>query len=355
MTTPPGTADAMAPNTSSADSTGTDQANGERGVPQSDNLVTLGRTDLHLRPMGVGTWAWGDRRFWGYGKSYGEGDVHAAFDASLAAGITLFDTAEIYGFGQSERLVGRLVAEVQRQATGDPARRPLPLIATKFFPFPWRLTKSTLERALRHSLQRLQTAQVDLYQMHWSYPPVPVERWAEALADALEIGLTRAVGVSNYNVEQMRRSERVLATFGHSLASNQVRYSLLHRAPERNGVLDACRDMGVTLIAYSPLEQGLLTGKYSTTNPPPGFRSRLIRRYPGIDHLVRELRAVGEAHGGKTPAQVSLNWAICKGAVPIPGAKRARQAAENAAALGWRLTPDEVERLDRASDAVAGR
>lgn len=130
-----------------------------------------------------------------------------------------------------------------------------------------------------------------------------------------------------------------------------MEYSLLHRKPEQNGVLATCQELGITLIAYSPLAQGLLTGKYSPENPPPGLRGLRYgrRRLRAIAPLLRLLQSIGEAHGGKTPAQVALNWLICKGAVPIPGAKDARQARENAGALGWRLTPEEVERLDQVS------
>lgn len=210
-------------------------------------------------------------------------------------------------------------------------------------------------RALRGSLERLGVDQVDLYLIHWPYPPVPLETWVDALADAVEARLAQAVGVSNFDLSQMRRAHEVLAQRDVSLAANQVQYSLLHRDPERSGLLDACRDLGVTLIAYSPMAMGMLTGKYTPDNPPPGYRGRrfgpqsLARTQP----LIALLREIGEAHGGKTPAQVALNWVICKGAVPIPGAKNARHAEQNAGALGWRLTADEVAALDTASEDSA--
>ena len=304
--------------------------------------IPLGKTDLRVTPLGIGTWQWGDSMFWGYGKGYAAGEIRAAFDAGLAAGITFFDTAEIYGQGKSERFLGQFVS-----GNGD-----RPVIATKFMPLPWRLGKGALLSALRKSLARLGLAQVDLYQIHWPMAPVSVETWADALADAVAAGLTRAVGVSNYNADQMRRAHAVLARRGVSLASNQVEYSLLHRAPERDGLLEACRELGVTLIAYSPLAKGLLTGKYTPANPPPGLRGRRYRGelLAGIQPLTGLLREIGEAHSGKAPGQVALNWLICKGALPIPGAKNARQAQDNAGALGWRLTAEEVVALDRASE-----
>ena len=304
--------------------------------------VPLGATDIQISPLGIGTWAWGDRFYWGYGREYGEDDVQAAFGLALDRNVNFFDTAEVYGFGRSERLLGQALRD-----SGKPA-----VVATKFMPLPWRLRRASLRRALRGSLRRLGVQQVDLYQIHWPFPPVPIERWMHALADAVEEGLVRAVGVSNYNVDQLRRAHEALAKRGVPLASNQVEYSLLQRGPERSGLLAACRDLSVTLIAYSPLGQGLLTGKYTAGHPPPGARRRRARRLGSIEPLIGLLRQIGEAHGGKTPAQVALNWTICKGTVPIPGAKNARQAEDNAGALGWRLADDEVAALDAASEAL---
>ncbi len=228
------------------------------------------------------------------------------------------------------------------------------VVATKFFPFPWRWRRAGLLRALRGSLKRLSLDRVDLYQIHWPYPPVPLETWMAGLADAVDAGLARAVGVSNYNPDQTRRAHAALAERGVPLVSNQVQYSLLHREPEHNGLFDVCRELGVTLIAYSPLAMGVLTGKYTPDNPPPGIRGRRYRRdyLAQVQSLIALLREIGEAQGGLTSAQVALNWVICKGAVPIPGAKNADQAQENVGALGWRLSDEEVAALDAASDGL---
>ncbi len=311
-------------------------------TPSAD-LIQLGRTDLRVASLGIGTWSWGDSMVWGYGKGYVEADLKAAFDATLEAGFAFFDTAEIYGWGRSERFLGQFIRGSGRQVS----------VATKFFPYPWRWRKGSLPQALRGSLERLGLGQIDLYQIHWPFPPVPIETWMEGLAETVDSGLTRAVGVSNYNVEQMRRAHAALARHGVPLAANQVQYSLLHREPERSGLLSACHELGVTLIAYSPLAMGMLTGKYTPDNPPTGTRARRYRRdyLARIQPLVALLREIGESRD-KTPNQVALNWVICKGALPIPGAKNARQAADNAAATGWRLTADQVAALDRASDAV---
>jgi aryl-alcohol dehydrogenase-like predicted oxidoreductase len=312
-----------------------------------DGQVQLGKTDTYIPPLGVGTWAWGDKMLWGYGKRYGEADLRGAFGASLDNGIDFFDTAEVYGSGRSEQFLGQFLAEDRREA----------VVATKFMPFPWRLRRNSLLEALKRSLARLGLERADLYQIHWPFPPVSIKTWMAEMADAVQAGLTRAVGASNYNVDQMRQAHAALAKYGIPLASNQVQYSLLHRHPERSGLLRACDDLGVTLIAYSPLAQGLLSDKYGPDNPPPGLRGRRLgrNRLSEIRPLVTLLGEIGQAHGGKTPAQVALNWTICKGSVPIPGAKNANQARENAGALGWRMSHDEVAGLDAASDRIAGK
>ncbi len=313
-------------------------------MEQGETLINLGKTDIRIPRLGIGTWAWGDRRFWNFGQGYNDADVREAFAASLTGGVNFFDTAETYGNGTSERYLGSFILG---------AKTPV-MVATKFFPFPWRLTKSALLRALRHSLERLNLQQADLYQMHWPFPPIPIETWAEALAQAVQLGLTRAVGVSNYNPDQMSRARAVLAKHGIPLASNQVEFNLLNRKVELGGLLKACQEQGVTLIAYSPLAQGALTGKYSPAHPIPGMRG--LRRPPALlkkaQPLLHLMADIGNAHGGKTIAQVALNWTICKGTVPIPGAKNARQAQENLGALGWRLAEDEMVALDVASSKI---
>lgn len=308
-------------------------------------LVSLGRTEVRITRLGTGAWAWGDRLMWGFGQGYDAADAQAAFEASLEAGINWFDTAEAYGQGRSERLLGQFMR-------ANPARPAL--AATKFLPLPWRLGRGSLLSALHRSLERLGLPRVDLYQVHFHLPPISVEARAEALADAVQAGLARAVGVSNYSAGQMRRANDTLDRRGVPLASNQVEYSLLNRSVELNGVQRACRELNVTLIAYSPIAKGILTGKYTPENPPPGARSRIYSpaRLRAVQPLIGLLREIGQAYGGKTPSQVSLNWLICKGAVPIPGAKNARQAQENAGALGWQLNQAELAALDEASQKL---
>ncbi len=298
---------------------------------------------LHAIEMGLGAWQWGDRMIWQFGQGYGDKEVHEAFKLAVEEGIRFIDTAEAYGNGMSERLLGKFIQE-----TDQPV-----LIATKYFPFPWRFFSSSVTRALQNSLERIGVDSLDLYQIHWPTPLMSVDRMMEGMAECVKSGLTRTVGVSNFNQSQMLTAYSTLARQNIPLASNQVHYSLLNRIVEKNGLLARCKELGVRLIAYSPLEKGLLTGKYNVNNPPPGTRAGTYSSLlPKIDPLIKLMTTIGQDHGGKSNAQVALNWTICKGTLPIPGAKNVTQAQENTGALGWKLTEDEVANLDKMSDQI---
>jgi aryl-alcohol dehydrogenase-like predicted oxidoreductase len=213
--------------------------------------IRLGRSDLEVPRLGVGAMTWGSpsgRSRWGpaklaYGGTPGPEEEQRAFEASLSAGVDLFDTAAMYSGGASERRLGEL-------ADGRHV-----VIATKFPPG-WRSRAELLPEALDQSLARLRRSTVDLYQHHFPSRRIPIPALMGLMADAVEAGKVRAIGVSNYSAAQLRAAHAALAERGIPLASNQVEYSLLHRAPEVNGVLDACRELGVTLIAYQPLAMG---------------------------------------------------------------------------------------------------
>ncbi len=202
-------------------------------------IKSLGATDIHVPALGIGTWSWGDTLFWAYGNSYGETDVAAAFQSAVDHGITLFDTAEVYGLGESERILGRLCHQTTAAV----------VIATKYFPLPWRWQRSAIAAALTASLERLQMSQIALYQIHW-----PLEFWLktqdfmEVLAAEVKQGRIQAVGVSNYSAQQMRQAHEILSSKGIPLAVNQVNYSLLNRKLEENGTLATAQDLGVTIF-----------------------------------------------------------------------------------------------------------
>ncbi len=315
-------------------------------VPESGDRIRLEGSDVSVPPLGVGTWAWGDKGTWGmggYDSSYSEATIREAWDASIEAGVVLFDTAEIYGGGESERIIGRLLA-------AEPSVREKVVIATKFMPSPWKLAVTpALVSAARASLTRLGIESIDLYQIHGPISLRSHGALADALAAAHAEGLIRAVGVSNYSARETRGIDAALRKRGLRLASNQIEFSLLRTMPEKVGLLECCRELDVVPLAYSPIGQGRLTGKYTAANPPPKTRTFSNHPMASVDRIVDILRRIGEAHGGRTPSQVALAWIIAKGAVPIPGAKSRRQAEENAGALGWRMDDAEVAALDAAA------
>jgi len=312
----------------------------------SPENYTLAGSDVSIPLLGVGTWAWGDRSTWGmggYDTALTLGSIEEAWNASIDAGVTLFDTAEVYGGGESERIIGQM-------RDHDPARASAVVLATKFMPSPWKLNvRGALLKSLRASLGRLGVPCVDLYQIHGPVSLRSHGALADALAAAHQAGLVKAVGVSNYTTKETRSIASELDKRGMRLATNQIEFSLLRRVPETGGLLAACAELGVIALAYSPIGQGRLTGKYSAANPPPGKRNFSNHPMEVVDAVVNELGTIGEKHGGKTPSQVALNWVIAKGAVPIPGAKSRSQAQENAGALGWRLDADDVAALDEAA------
>ena len=298
--------------------------------------MPLGSTDVLLRPLGVGTNSWGDEA----GEEVGATNPAAAVEAAIASGVAFFDTAEIYNRGASERALGRAFAGSEASA----------FVATKFAPLPWRLTSAALSSALDASLRRLQRETVDLYQIHFPFTLLRIPSLMNRLADAVEAGRVRYAGVSNYSASQMRTAHAALARRGVPLVSNQVNYSLLNRQPERNGLLDTCRELDVTLIAYFPLASGMLTGKYRTG----GQQATGFRRFGGnfrhperLEPLLRALDEIGQTHG-RTLGQVAINWlARQDNVLPIPGARHARQAQENAGAIDFAISDAEAARLSK--------
>ncbi|XP_024019244.1 uncharacterized oxidoreductase At1g06690, chloroplastic [Morus notabilis] len=314
-----------------------------------EDKVKLGGSDLKVTRLGIGAWSWGDTSYW---NNFEWDDrklkaAKAAFDTSIDRGITFFDTAEVYGsrlsFGaiNSETLLGRFIKERKEKDPGAEIA-----IATKFAALPWRFSRQSVLSALKNSLSRLGLSSVDLYQLHW--PGVwGNEGYIDGLGDAVEQGLVKAVGVSNFSEKRLRESYEKLKKRGIPLASNQVNYSLIYRAPEENGVKATCDELGITLIAYSPIAQGALTGKYTPQNPPDGPRGRIYTPefLTKVQPLINRIREIGENYS-KTPTQVVLNWLIAQeNVLPIPGAKNGEQAEEFAGALGWRLSNEEISEL----------
>ncbi|MDJ1173127.1 aldo/keto reductase [Roseofilum capinflatum] len=305
---------------------------------------------LSLPKMGCGTWAWGNRLLWEYDPSM-DRELQKVFNLCVGNGITLFDTGDSYGTGkfngQSEKLLGQF-AQGCMAANIDSL-----CLATKLAPYPWRLTQNSMVKAAEASAQRFQRP-IDLVQMHWSTGNyAPWQEWAllDGLADLYQQGKVKAVGLSNYGPKRLQKVVNHLQKRGVPILTLQVQYSLLSTAPITQLNLKAiCDDLGIQLIAYSPLALGLLTGKYTESGQlPQGLRKGLFRDLlPQVKPVLACLQAVAKTRQ-KTPSQVALNWCMAKGAIPIPGAKTVRQAQENIGALGWSLNSGEVDALDRAA------
>jgi aryl-alcohol dehydrogenase-like predicted oxidoreductase len=248
------------------------------------------------------------------------------FAAALDAGMGFFDTAEVYSAGRSELALGQAA-----RADGRPV-----LMASKFAPLPYRVTAAQFASALDKTLKRLGRDSLDLYYLHFPYSPLGVGAWMRAMASAVKAGKIRAVGISNCNVAQMRKAAGVLARYGLPLAANQVQYSLLHRKPETDGVLDACRQMDVALVAYRPIGGGAINSA-----SPIG---------PGPSALAHTLGEVAAARGA-TAAQAALAWLLKRNdhVIPIPGTTRPEHIRENSAALSLELSEEEFTAIDRAS------
>lgn len=302
----------------------------------------LGASGLEVSALGVGTNKWGIRR----GKNQAE--IIQTFQAALDAGLTFFDTAEVYTGGESERLLGECLGQDKRPV----------VLASKFAPLPNRLSPHALMDALDASLSRLNVDTIDLYYVHWPFTLLRVDALMDMMALAVRIGKIRAVGVSNFTAKQMRQAAARLARYDIPLAANEVHYSLLHRKPEVNGVLEACRELNVALTAYQPLESGLLKARETTQSMAVAPTNALARSLPSPRkkheeqmNVLQETLAEIAARREKTVSQVALNWLLMRDerVIPLPGSTSARHVTENAETLNWQLSEGEFAEIDRAS------
>ena len=310
----------------------------------------LGRTDIEITPIGLGCWQFSQGanfagRVW---ETLPDAAIRSVVDAALKGGISWFDTAEAYGNGRSEQKLAEALGAlgVERGAV---------VIATKWMPY-FRTAKS-IASTIGRRLSCLSPYPIDLYQVHApaSFSPIPAQM--KEMAALLKAGKIRSVGVSNFSAAQMQSAHDALAAEGIVLASNQVRFNLLDRSIEKNGILESAKRLGVTIIAWSPLAQGILTGRFhddpSAIGRTSGFRRIINRLGPGklerTRPLVDELRTIARSHGASV-AQVALSWECSihgDTVVVIPGASRPAQAAEAAAAADVRLSAQEISRISQ--------
>lgn len=315
--------------------------------PAVATTTSSSSSPLTLPPLGLGAWAWGDSLFWGYDPRKDD-ELKEVFDYAVSKNA-FFDTAEAYGLGRSEELLGKFRNAAPKEE-GDKV-----MIASKFAAYPWRTKRGDVVKACAASVKRLGQP-LDLYQIHFPNAWANEEYW-EGLGDAFDQGLVKAVGVSNYGIDAMHACHAKLASRGINLYSNQIQMSLLYRWPLENGLLDACKELDVKVLSYSPLALGFLTGKYRKDSLPSGPRSKIGTRLYEDPEAYENLLAVMKDIAGKydaAPSQVAVNWARAKGTIPIPGARTINQAKQNLAALEWTMTKADEMRLDEASVMVTG-
>ncbi len=313
---------------------------------------TLGKTNIEITPIGLGM-----MEFSGGGGLMGavfptidQEEKNAAVKAGLDGGINWFDTAELYGAGVSEASLSTAL-----KAAGKSDHEVV--VATKWWPF--LRTARNIPRTIEDRLRFLNGYSIGLYMVHQPFSFSSAEAEMDEMAKLVEAGKIRSVGISNFNPNQMRRAHRQLQKVGLPLAVNQVHYSLLNRSIEKNGILEIARELGVTIIAYTPLESGLLTGKYHK-NPellekkPFIWRARLRRNMEKSRPLVSALEEIALRYN-VTAAQIALNWVINSqgdSVVTIPGVTKVSQAQENAGAMKFKLSGDELALLGKLSQAI---
>jgi len=294
---------------------------------------------VKLSRIGLGTWQFGSKD-WGYGTDYAEGEAGRIVARALELGVNLIDTAELYGRGNSETIVGRAIA----------GHRDEVFVASKFAPIV--PTASLINKHGRKSAERLGINRIDLYQLHWPNPVVPIARQMEGIRRLQRAGIVDHAGVSNYSLSRWKAAEAALGT---PVLSNQVQYSLAVRKPDQELVPYAAANDRI-VIAYSPLAKGLLSGRYDATNLPKNSARRndplfVPENLARAHDLIETLRSIAKAHDA-TAAQVALAWLVTRpNVVAIPGASSVAQLEANAAAADLDLSDSDVEELTAASDA----
>lgn len=292
-------------------------------------------------PLAVGTLQWGttpvDQRLINSKGCISEGEAALIVQDFTNAGVTLWDTAEGYGGGTSERRLGRLK---DSETT---------ILMTKFLPVPWRgFFPGDMERAVRASCRRMQTSKIHIYLLHSPVHWRSLEYWIERGAECKQKGLIDAMGLSNCNAGQVRDAVAAGKKYGVDIVVNQVHYSLLDYQSENLQEMErTCKELGVAIVGFSAIGQGLLTDGLTPETWETNKPAKMLRlKYDDIQPLRAGLKRISQEYDDKSMAQVAINWSICHGVVPLVGCRSQKQANDSIGALGWKLKPDHVEELD---------
>ena len=308
----------------------------------------LGNTDLMVTPIGLGCWQFSNMR--GFWNNPPQEEINIIIKTALEGGINWFDTAELYGRGESERALATALCKADYNNKDV-------VIATKWMPF-LRMA-GNIGRTIDKRISCLSPCKIDLYQIHMPYSFSSIKAQMNAMAVLVKQGKIRCVGVSNFSAHQMRQANASLAKHGLPLASNQIRYNLFDRKSDSNGVIEAAKELNVSIIAYSPVAQGLLSGKFHDNpdlikNLPFIRRNRMGRQIEKTRKLIKKLKSIAAAHNC-SPTEVALNWLVNfhgELVVAIPGATKVDHVRQNVGALTLKLTPQEMAEIDAESKAI---
>lgn len=299
-----------------------------------------------LPKIALGAWSWGAGSAGGdqvFGNHLSEEELKPVFEAAMKNGLTLWDTAAVYGEGSSERIFGNFIKEIDRDDV---------IVSTKFTPQIASDSSDAMQEMIDGSKKRLHTDFIDIY---WIHNPMDVERWTPMLIPIAKSGQIKAIGVSNHNLAEIKRANEILASEGLRVSAVQNHYSLLHRSSEQAGILNYCKENNITFYSYMVLEQGALSGKYDKDHPFPDGSDRAAVYKPmlrELNELIGEMRTIGKRYGA-TPAQIGTAWAIAKGTLPIIGVTKVKQVEEAAKAAEINLTEDEINRLQMLGDKTS--
>lgn len=320
-------------------------------MKQTLPLRSMGKSDLMITPIGLGCWQFSKQnnmagKFW---PKMEDDLIEKMVSISLEGGINWFDTAEVYGNGASEKALAASLRAVGKKP-GEI------IVATKWWPM-FRFA-SNIHKTIDQRIEALSPFPIDLYQVHqpWGFSNEKAEM--EAMARLVKEHKIRYVGVSNFSADQMRSAWETLQKHDIQLVSNQVRYNLLDRKIESNGILQTAKELGITIIAYSPLSQGLVTGKFH--DKPELLKNIGMRKYSspfkpaGLEKSRPVVKSVQELaiKYGVTPSQIALNWLINshgETVVAIPGATKESHAKENSGAMTFTLSAEDLSLLDKKS------